>query len=152
MFSHHLLLLGRHLLEPLLAVLLDLLVEQLVLLLAALADVVLHHLAVLERLDGRLLQPVRAHPGPAAHDRVEQTLAEPLRPLFTHLLLELPTRNGLSRCELGRDVLPFEAFQHRPRVCQTHRSQVFQEGDEGHELLVLGIAVPSRKDDGIFRL
>lgn len=124
----HLLLLLRHLLDPLLAVLPDFLVHGLVRLLAPLPHLVLERLALLEALGQSVLHAVYA----AALRFGAQDVAEeahgafgPLGFRFGVLLLELSSDFGFAPGEFAGDMGPFEGPDDLPRVAGVECSDEF---------------------------
>lgn len=155
----HLLVGDSLLFEPLGAVLTDLLLEQLVVALSALTSNVLQHLALRKRLVGVLLAlgcDSHAHVvGAEAEHLAQSTHARGLVVLGLFCLelgIELFTSNGLATGKFGGDVLAFERLQDLAHIRVLHGVDVFEEGDEADELLVVGVALPGVEDDGVLGL
>jgi hypothetical protein len=148
-----LLLLGRHLGEPLLAILADLLLHHLVVLLPVLPDLVPEHLALFQAVGRRPLAVQRAARLQAQHRRQGANApAGALRLLLCQLLLEFLSHDLLAFGEFGGDVGSFEGLEDGPHVLDTHSSNVLQEGDQSDQGFVLGVTLPFRENDGILWL
>lgn len=149
------------LLEPLLAVLADHLLHLLVVLLPALARDVLQHLA-LRKCSGWVLfafgnnhdaQVLGLKPKEPAEGRhATLALVWVLLALGLELLVELGTRDSLTSCELGRDVLALKGLENLAHVAVLHGVDVFEEWDKRHQLLILGVAGPFRQYYCVLRL
>ena len=72
--------------------------------------------------------------------------------LLGELAVEAPAGFGFAGGPLGRYVLSLEGGEDFAGVGQLHGGDVFEEGDKGHQVLVLGVAGPFGKDDGVFGL
>ena len=139
-----LLLFRRHLLEPALAVLADILLQELVLLLALLADPVQQHLALVEAVArAQAIAHHAAFAGQAldAEGAAEQPDTGALgfpRAVEVELFVEEPARFNFAEGEFGGDVFAREGFEHGARVVELHGRDVFEEGDQRDELVVGG--------------
>lgn len=149
---HHLLLL----LEPLLAVLANVLRHELVVALTALARNVLEHLALGKGLAGALLTLGLHHAHVArleAEHVAEGTHAGDLGlALGLVTLLELAAHDGLAARKLLGDVLALKGLDDAADVVVFHGMDVLEEGNHVDEAAVTGVAVPRRKNDGIVGL
>lgn len=66
--------------------------------------------------------------------------------------LELLSGDGFTTGEFGGDVLAVERLEDLANVVVLHGVDVLEEGNKVHELLVVTVALPGFKDDGVFRL
>jgi hypothetical protein len=153
-----LLLLRRPLAQPLLAFLLNLLLKRHILRLTPLADLVPQHLIPIERLfldwfSGTRIDQLWLVALPPQRAR-EASYAGflPILALCLPLLVELLTEELLSSSELGWDECAFEGLEDGSSIVEAHGGEVFKEGDKLNEGLIVGVAVPFGKDDGVFGL
>lgn len=155
----HLLFLRRHLLQPLLAVLANLLVQHLVLPLPPLPHLIHVRFPLLEALAQTLLAHHAGASGAAA-ERAQQPSASTTGPalpfaLFVfrgELLLHAFSGDAFAVAVFRGDVRAGEGFEDVADVGEAHGGDVFEEGDEGDEFGVIGGAFPFREDDRVGRL
>jgi hypothetical protein len=147
-----LLLLRRHIIQPLLPLLPNLLINQLIVLLAPLPNLIPQHLPLGQR---RRIDPINCWLALDAEERADT----PTNAAFGLLLallgetgFELLAEKFLALGEFGGDVGAFKGAEDLADVVEAHGGDVFEEGDELNEGLVVRVAGPWGEDDGVIGL
>lgn len=63
--------------------------------------------------------------------------------------MEFLAGDALAAGIFGGDMGALEGFEDVADVGEAHASYVFEEGDEGDEFFILGVAGPGVQDDGV---
>ena len=72
--------------------------------------------------------------------------------LRLQLLVELSAGNGLAARKFGGDVFALKRLEDLAHIGVLHGVNVFKEGDQANEVIVLGLSLPGVENDGVLGL